>query len=134
LPVDGLIGDWRISRPDVEGTVRFEWMEGGFFLIQHFDLIQGGGHYKGIEYTGFDVETATLRSRRIGTDGSPFMYTYSFAGNTIYYWFGEKESENYSKGTFSADGNTITGRWQWPNLDGTTGGYTYTLERSHADR
>jgi hypothetical protein len=85
LPVDGLIGDWRISGPDVEGTVCFEWMEGGFFLIQHFDLIQGGGHYKGIEYTGFGVETATLRSRLIGTDGSRFMYTYSFAGNTMYY-------------------------------------------------
>ena len=41
-----LIGTWRISGPDVTGTVRYEWMEGGFFLIQHFDLIQGGEHYK----------------------------------------------------------------------------------------
>ena len=58
-----LIGTWRISGPDVKGTVRYEWMEGGFFLIQHFDLTQGAEHYKGIEYTGFDEDTQTLRSR-----------------------------------------------------------------------
>ncbi len=128
-----LIGEWRISGPDVTGTVRYEWMEGGFFLIQHFDLEQGGGHYKGIEYTGYDEETGTLRSRLMGTDGSRFMYTYGFKGDTMYYWFGEKGSDNYSEGRFSADGNTIAGRWRWPNPDGTTGGYTYTLEKKHDD-
>ncbi|MBV9791209.1 MAG: hypothetical protein JOZ51_23645 [Chloroflexi bacterium] len=126
---DRLIGEWRISGPDVEGTIRYEWMEGGFFLIQHFDLINFGERYTGIEYTGYDEDTATLRSRLMGTDGSRFMYTYGFEGDTMYYWFGEKGADNYSTGTFSADGNTITGQWQWPNPDGTTGGYTYTLQR-----
>jgi hypothetical protein len=30
---------------------------------------------------------------------------------------------------FSEDGNKITGHWQWPNPDATTGGYDYTLTR-----
>ncbi|HEY0739745.1 MAG TPA: hypothetical protein VGD69_32770 [Herpetosiphonaceae bacterium] len=126
---DRLIGDWCITGPDVDGTIRYEWMEGGFFLIQHFDLVNFGARYQGIEYTGYDEDTATLRSRLMGTDGSRFMYTYGFDGNKMYYWFGEKGADNYSVGTFSDDGNTISGRWQWPNPDGTTGGYTYTLQR-----
>jgi hypothetical protein len=127
---DRLIGNWRISGKDVEGTIRFEWMEGGFFVIQHYDLINFGKHYKGIEYIGFDEDTGTLRSRLMGTDGSRFMYTYEFDGDKMYYWFGEKGSDQYSVGTFSDDGNSLTGRWQWPNADGTQGGYEYTITRS----
>jgi hypothetical protein len=124
-----LIGKWRVSGSDVEGTIHYEWMEDRFFLIQRFDLINFGTRYKGVEYTGFDEDTGTRRSRLMGTDGSRFMYTYSFEGNTMYYWFGEKGSDNYSAGTFSDDDTTITGRWRWPNPDGTTGGYDDTLER-----
>lgn len=126
---DRVIGTWRISGPEVEGTIRYEWMEGGFFAIQHFDLENLGERYRGIEYTGFDEATGTLRSRLMGTDGSRFMYTYAFDENHMYYWFGEKGADNYSVGTFSDDGNQITGRWFWPNPDGTLGGYEYTLER-----
>lgn len=32
--LDRLVGTWAMSG-DVGGTVRYEWMEGGFFLIQH---------------------------------------------------------------------------------------------------
>jgi hypothetical protein len=126
---DRLIGNWHITGPDVEGTVRYEWMEGGFFFIQHFDLVQGGYHAKGIEYTGFDEETGTLRSRLMSTDGSRFMYTYVFDGDKMYYYFGEKGSDTYSLGTFSPDGNRATGRWRIPNPDGTTGGYEYVMQR-----
>jgi hypothetical protein len=36
-----LVGTWEMSG-DVQGQVTFEWMEGGFFLIQHVDLGQHG--------------------------------------------------------------------------------------------
>jgi hypothetical protein len=36
----------------VEGTVRFDWMEGGYFLIQHVDLVQHGRAIRGIEIIG----------------------------------------------------------------------------------
>src|SRR5690349_12335398 len=118
-----LIGTWQINGPDITGTIRYEWMEGKYFFIQHFDLEQGGAHYKGIEYTGYDEETGTLRSRLMGTDGARFMYTYGFDHDTMYYWFGEQGSDNVSMGTFSADGNMIEGQWTWPNPDGSIGGY-----------
>jgi hypothetical protein len=33
-----LVDAWKVCGPDIDGQVRFEWMEGGFFLIQHFYL------------------------------------------------------------------------------------------------
>lgn len=126
---DKIIGTWDISGPDVKGTVTYEWMEGGFFVIQHVDLVQGGFHAKGIEYTGFDEDTGTLRSRWMGTDGSRFMYTYVFDGDSWYYYFGEKGSDDFSLGKFSPDGKTATGRWTLVNPDGTKGGYEWKLTR-----
>lgn len=126
--LEPLIGKWEISGPDVEGEVIFEWMEGSFFLIQKFDL-QQGGHQKGIEYTSFDEETGTLRSRLMQTNGSRFTYTYEIDGKTFIYWFGDKGSDIYSHSTFSKDGNTITGAWYWKNEDRTPGGYEYQMKR-----
>ncbi len=34
---DMLVGTWQLSG-GAEGTIRYEWMEGGRFLIQHVDL------------------------------------------------------------------------------------------------
>jgi hypothetical protein len=61
--LDWLIGRWRMTGPEVEGEISYEWMEGGYFLIQRFDLVNSGTHVKGIEYSGFDDETQTIRSR-----------------------------------------------------------------------
>src|SRR4029079_506553 len=115
---DKIIGTWDISGPDVKGTVTYEWMEGGFFAIQRFDLVQGGYHAKGIEYTGFDEDTGTLRSRLMQIDGGRFMYTYVFDDDKMYCYFGEKGSDTFSVGTLSPDGKTVTGRWNIVNPDG----------------
>jgi hypothetical protein len=124
-----LIGRWRIEGPDVHGEVTYEWMEGGFFLIQRFDLVNSGQRYKGVEYSGWDDATGTVRSRLMGTDGSRFMYTYELDGNVLWYWFGEKGSPTYSRGVISADGRTIVGRWAMPTENDPHGGYDYRLTR-----
>jgi|GEM_PF-6653032 len=36
--LDRLVGKWKISGPKVDGYTTYECMEGGFFLIQRFDL------------------------------------------------------------------------------------------------
>src|SRR5919112_5280483 len=41
-----LVGTWKVSG-GAQGRVTFEWMEGGFFLIQHVDLEQYGQKIKG---------------------------------------------------------------------------------------
>ena len=51
--LDRLVGTWEMSG-EVRGRVTFEWMEGGFFLVQHVDLEQHGQRVKGIEIIGHE--------------------------------------------------------------------------------
>jgi len=126
--LEPLIGKWKISGSDAEGETEYEWMEGGFFLIQKFEMHQQGVH-KGIEYAGYDEETGTIRSRLMQTDGGRFTYTYEIDGRTFYYWFGDKGSDNYSRSTFSEDFNSYSGSWYWKSEDGSVGGYEFTATR-----
>ena len=127
--LDRLVGKWKISGPKVDGYTTYEWMEGGFFLIQCFDLTYDGERHKGTEYTGFDEDTQTLRSHLMEINGGNFTYTYDIEGDTLWYWFGDKGSDNFSRGIFSKDSNIINGCWQWPESDGKTGSYEYTTNR-----
>jgi hypothetical protein len=113
-----LVGTWQVSG-GAEGTTRYEWMEGGFFLIQHVDL----GGEKGIEIIGHEQKygqdpSPEIKSRYYGAQGSTFDYVYEIQGDTLMIWFGDRGSPAYYKGTFSADGNTLTGEWVYPGGGG----------------
>ncbi len=122
--LDRLVGKWQVSGSFIEGLVSFEWMEGNFFLIQHVDLHRGDHVIRGTEYIGFDEDTQSLRSHFMDNHGSNFTYTWSLEGDTIKTWFGERDSDNFFEGEFAEDGNSYSGRWQWPG-----GGYEATLTR-----
>ena len=49
--LDKLIGTWKQSG-GVTGEVTYEWMEGGYFLVQRVDLEQDGHRIKGLEIIG----------------------------------------------------------------------------------
>jgi len=120
--LDRLIGTWRMSG-GVEGTTTYEWMEGGFFLIQHFDLELEGHKTKGIEIIGhlksYDGQSSeAIKTRIYDNMGNTFDYVYELDGDTLTIWGGEKGSPAFYKGTFSGDGNTLAGAWEWPG-----GGY-----------
>jgi len=128
--LDRLVGTWKVSGPDIHGHVTFEWMEGGFFLMQHVDFVHGGNKIKGLEIIGhlqpFGAEPSQeIRSRYYDTLGSTFDYVYELEGDTLIIWGGEKGSPAYYKGTFSADGNTNSGGWVYPG----GGGYESTMTR-----
>jgi hypothetical protein len=123
--LDRLVGTWKVSG-GAQGQVTWEWMEGGFFLIQHVDLEQ----VKGIEIIGHEQKwqakpSQDIKSRFYDIGGDTIDYVYELEGVTLMIWNGEKSSPNYFKGEFSNDGNTMTGRWVYP--DG--GGYEATLTR-----
>jgi hypothetical protein len=44
-------------------------------------------------------------------------------------WFGDKGSPMLMRGTFIEDCNSGSGSWQWPEGDGKTGGYEFTMTR-----
>jgi hypothetical protein len=128
--LDRLIGKWKQSG-GVEGTVTYEWAEGGFFLIQHIDMESEGRPIKGMEIIGhvqmFGEQPSTdIKSRFFSfLDGMTLDYVYEIEGDTLTIWGGERGSPAYYKGTFSRDGNTLTGGWVYPG----GGGYEATTTR-----
>ena len=128
--LDKLVGTWKVSGPDIKGKVTFEWMEGGFFLIQHFDFVQGGHKVKGMEVIGHlqpfgEQPSQNIRSRIYDTLGNTFDYTYEVNDETLTIWGGEKGSPAYYEGKWSEDGNTNSGAWHYPG----GGGYESTMTR-----
>ena len=121
--LDRLIGTWKQSG-EVDGEITYEWAEGGFFLIQRVDMTQYGNPIKGVEIIGhesvFGAEPGEdIKSRFYSfLDGMTLDYVYEMEGDTLTIWGGEKGSPAYYKGTFSEDGNTLTGGWVYPGGGG----------------
>ena len=125
---DRLVATWKIAG-EAEGETTWEWMEGGFFLIQ-----RGWTRREGIEQTYLQIighdrtpgsEPADAITGRLYTNhGDTLTYVCEVDGDTMTIWMGEKGSSAAYTGTFSADGNTIEGGWEWPG-----GGYRETMTR-----
>ena len=64
-----LVGTWAMSG-EVEGTVTYEWMEGGFFLIQRVDLEQYGQGVGGYHLLGEVLVIQQLQGEPLGV-GEP---------------------------------------------------------------
>jgi hypothetical protein len=125
-----LVGNWKVSGSEIEGLVRYEWLEGGFFLVQHFNLKHHGNIIKGIEIIGYERGFGTespsenIKSRAYDNVGNTFDYTYEVDDEFLTIWGGEKGSPAYYKGKWSEDGNNNTGAWVYPG-----GGYESTITR-----
>ena len=127
--LDRLVGEWRVSG-GAEGTIAYEWMEGGFFLVQRVDLSQYDQTVRGVEIIGhtqpFGGEPSEdIRSRYYDNMGNTFDYVYEMEGDTLTIWAGEKGSPAFYRGTFSPDGDTLAGAWEYPG----GGGYESTSTR-----
>jgi hypothetical protein len=127
--LDRLVGTWEMSR-EVQGRLTFEWMEGGFFLLQRVDLNQYGQRIKGLEIIGHErpfgaQPSEEIKSRFYSNTGDTLDYVYELEGDTLTIWAGEKGSPAYYRGKFSDDGNTMTGTWVYPG----GGGYEATSTR-----
>jgi hypothetical protein len=128
--LDRLVGTWNVSG-GTQGKIIYEWMDGGFFLIQHVDLEQHGQTIRGIEIIGheqpFGAEPSEeIHSRFYDNMGNTLDYVYELDGDTLTIWGEEKGSPAYFKGEFSGDGTTCDGEWVYP--DG--GGYKSTMTRA----
>jgi hypothetical protein len=125
-----LVGTWEMSG-EVQGTVTYEWMEGGFFLIQHVDLEQYGQRIKGMEIIGHEKPFGSepseeIKSRFYSNTGDTLDYVYELEGDTLTIWGGEKGSPAYAKSELSEDDKTASGEWVYPG----GGGYRFTMTRA----
>jgi len=86
--LDRLVGTWELSG-DTRGRVNYEWMEGGFFLIQRVNLLQEDGtESTGMEVIGhergFGAEpSADVKSRYYSDTGDTLDYTHELKGDTL---------------------------------------------------
>ncbi|MEU1726742.1 hypothetical protein ACNF49_24485 [Actinomadura sp. ATCC 39365] len=127
--LDRLVGTWKVTG-GAEGTVRYEWLPGRFFLVQHVELTQFGEPVTGMEIIGnlrpFGEPTGTdVVSRYYDSAGNTFDYVYEPAGDRLTIWAGAKGGPAYYEGVFDADGTTLTGEWVYPG----GGGYASTSTR-----
>lgn len=127
--LERLVGTWQVTG-GANGTIRYEWMQGGYFLLQHINFDHDGHQIYGLEVIGHlqpfgEAPSEHIKSRYYGGEGETFDYTYELTGDTLMIWGGDKGSPAYYQGTFSADGNTLTGGWTYP--DG--GGYQTVTTR-----
>ncbi len=122
--LEPLVGTWSIHGPGLSGTVRYEWMEGGGFLVQHVELVNGDDVTRGVEYIGLDKTSGLLRSHYFGGDGEILEYVYDLTGDTLTIWFGDPGSPAKFVGTFDATRTRNTGGWTWPG-----GGYESNMTR-----
>jgi hypothetical protein len=128
-PLERLVGTWNVSG-GAQGRVTYEWMDGGFFLLQHVELEQYGQRITGMEIIGHERQfgaepSEDIRSRFYDSMGNTLDYVYELEGDTLIIWGGEKGSPAYYKGRFSQDGTTISGAWVYPG----GGGYEATSTR-----
>jgi len=126
--LDRLVGTWAVSGEST-GTVRYEWMDGGGFLVQHVELVHDDEVTHGVEYIGVSKDDGRLRSHYFGSDGEILEYVYELEGDVLTIWFGDVGSPARFVGTFDDSGTVNTGRWEWPG-----GGYESTMTRQGDDR
>ncbi len=121
-----LVGTWRLEGTDASGeqwtaTLRREFMEGGYYLVEHVDPGKAGG---GMQFVGYDPANDHLKGSYYSGDGpGPFggialEYVWEVDGDDVTIWCGGVGTPPRYTGTISDDGRVITGSWSWPG-----GGY-----------
>jgi hypothetical protein len=95
----------------IEAVDTYEWLPGGFALLHTVDARVGDEHVEGAEIVGWDPARGAYATLYFGSDG-PNAYEASLADEDgALVWRMRSESDRFT-GTFSEDGNRITGHWE----------------------
>jgi hypothetical protein len=128
--LDSFIGEWSMEalfagtpRSDVLGRTTFEWLAGGRFLVQRWEVPHPAAP-DGIAIIGFNERRGRYLQHYFDSRGVARVYEMSF-GDRV--WELSRTAEDFSAldfsqrftGTFSDDGQTIDGRWE-TSADGTS--------------
>jgi hypothetical protein len=118
--LDAFVGTWRVTGENkagagkaantkVTGEETYEWMPGGFFLVNHWDRRFENGQHTGTGYLGYDAQVDQYSVHAF--DNLGFMRAYEAVprGKNRWTYSGKKERADIS---FSNDGNTMTIHWE----------------------
>jgi hypothetical protein len=119
MELDAFIGEWTIEASfegAPAGTVVFEWMSGGEFLVQRWEVPHPAAP-DGLAVIGYDEGRGTYLQHYFDSRGVARVYEMSLEGNT---WTLSRTEPDFTPldfaqrwvGTFSDDGRTIDGTWE----------------------
>jgi hypothetical protein len=121
--LEKLIGRWKVSG-EAYGEVTFNWMEGGFFMVQDIDLIGA----KGIEFIGYDEKEGILKSHYFDDRGNILECTYMISETEHIVTIDTPGIKGEFNGKFCDNGKIIYGNWKWVK-DGKEMSYYTTLAK-----
>lgn len=113
--LDRLVGTWHVAGR-VVGTVTYEWMEGGPFLLLHVDVDRAGRRIQGLEVIGRHPDEPGAGSGDgipayfYDSNGDVQLHVYDLEGDTLVVWQDERGSTSWFRGSFASDGAEIVGR------------------------
>jgi hypothetical protein len=117
MTLEALIGKWKTQGwtttdppQRVDAVDTYEWLPGGA-VLHRVDAHMGEEKVEGAEIIGWDPDRGGYLTQYFGTDG-PAAYEATLqeeAGALV--WMMSSKSDRF-RGTFSDDGNTITGHWE----------------------
>lgn len=125
--LDALLGEWEMEAsfeadyfapgsPPLTargGRTTFEWLVGGFFLIQRFAV--DGPAPSGIAIIGAGAEPETFAQHYYDSRGVARVYQMSLDQGVWKLWREAPGFRQRYAGVLSADGSTITGAWEGPS-------------------
>jgi uncharacterized protein DUF1579 len=118
--LDVIAGTWRVDGENhdpiapMTGEDSYDWLPGGFFLINRWDRRIGDTQHTGLGVFGYDAASRSYRNNAFDNLGYVRMYRLVIAGRT-WTFTGPREQATYR---FSEGGSTIAVQWQ-RSRDGT---------------
>ena len=121
--LDQLVGSWTMKgrtldsdEDNISGRVTFEWLPGGFFLQQRFEMDFAGFEIQSLELIGYDPETEAFSSLVYSNLwGTPLPYKWDLRDDVLEISTDASEF----RGTFSEDGDSFSGGWRpKPGMEG----------------
>ena len=95
----------------IEAVDTYEWLPGRFALLHTVDAHVGKEHVEGAEIIGWDSARDAYITQYFGNDG-PNAYEASLdEEDGALVWSMRSPTDRFT-GSFSDDGNTITGHWE----------------------
>ena len=121
-----LVGTWKtegwtreepgVPAARIEATDSYEWLPGGFSLLHTIDARVGDVRVEGAEIIGYDPARGSYITQYFGSDGPAAYEANLTEEDGVLVWGMQSEGDRFT-GTFSPDGNTITGHWEQLDRD-----------------
>jgi hypothetical protein len=116
-----LVGSWQTSGSTretdaapavrIEATDTYEWLPGRFGLLHGVDAKVGEVRVEGAEIIGWDPERGAYSTLYFGSDGANAYEASLHEEDGVLVWRMRSRTDRFT-GTFSDDGDKITGHWE----------------------